>query len=87
MKLASIVTACAFAIAIGGSLVPAAQAANVPCEEMLKQLRDKEATAKVSDANKANYEDLKAKGIERCNADDDKRADDFFTQAMDLLGK
>ncbi len=41
----------------------------------------------VSDANKAAYEDLKTKGIERCNADDDKRADDFFKQAMDLLGK
>jgi len=27
------------------------------------------------------------KGIERCNADDDKRADDFFAQAMAIMGK
>lgn len=64
-----------------------AHAANVPCEDMLKQLRDKEAATPVSDADKAAFEDLKAKGIERCNADDDKRADDFFTQAMALIGK
>jgi 2-methylisocitrate lyase-like PEP mutase family enzyme len=64
-----------------------AHAANVPCEEMLKQLRAQETATPVSDANKTAYEDLKAKGIERCNADDDKRADDFFSQAAALLGK
>jgi hypothetical protein len=62
-------------------------AANVPCEEMLKTLRAAEATAKPSDADKAKVTELETKGIERCNADDDKRADDFFTQAMKVLGK
>jgi hypothetical protein len=64
-----------------------AHAANVPCEEALKELRAKESSTPPSAANKAAYPDLQAKGIERCNADDDKRADDFFKQAMDLLGK
>ncbi|MFK0161070.1 hypothetical protein [Rhizobium sp. NPDC090279] len=65
----------------------AAQAANVPCEELLKQLRAAEATAKPSDADKAKISDLESKGIERCNADDDKRADEFFNQALKILGK
>ncbi len=64
-----------------------AQAAGVPCEDMLKQLRDAEATAKPSDADKAKVAALEAKGVERCNADDDKRADDFFGQALKILGK
>lgn len=62
-------------------------AANVPCEEMLKTLRTAEAATKTSDADKAKVTDLETKGIERCNADDDKRADDFFAQAMKVLGK
>lgn len=62
-------------------------AANVPCEEMLKTLRAAEATAKMNDADKAKVTDLETQGIERCNADDDKRADDFFAQAMKVVGK
>ncbi|MBN8951409.1 MULTISPECIES: hypothetical protein [unclassified Rhizobium] len=64
-----------------------ARAASVPCEELLKQLRAAEAAAKPSDADKAKISDLEAKGIERCNADDDKRADEFFNQALKILGK
>lgn len=64
-----------------------AQAATVPCEEALKELRAKEASTPPAAANKTAYDELQTKGIERCNADDDKRADDFFKQAMDLLGK
>jgi len=64
-----------------------AHAATVPCEDALKTLRAAEAAAKPGDADKAKVADLEAKGIERCNADDDKRADDFFAQAMKILGK
>lgn len=74
---------CAAALAAASP----AHAATVPCEDMLKQLRAAEATATPSDADKATIADLKAKGIERCNADDDKRADDFFAQALKILGK
>jgi hypothetical protein len=84
MKPRFVVSLCAMLFVTG---LGAAHAANVPCEEALKELRAKETSAPVPAAKKAAYEDLKAKGIERCNADDDKRADDFFKQAMDLLGK
>jgi hypothetical protein len=72
---------CAFAAATP------ARAATVPCEDMLKQLRAAEAAATLSDADKATVADFEAKGIERCNADDDKRADGFFAQALKILGK
>ena len=84
MKIRTIAPLCAIVLTAG---LTAAHAANAPCEDMLKDLRAKEATAPASNANKAAYEGLKAKGIERCNADDDKRADDFFKQAMGLQGK
>ena len=64
-----------------------AHAAPVPCEDMLKQLRAAQAGATLSDVDKKTVADLQAKGIERCNADDDKRADDFFAQALKILGK
>ncbi|NLS01576.1 hypothetical protein HGP17_32480 [Rhizobium sp. P38BS-XIX] len=64
-----------------------AHAANVPCEELLKQLRAAEAAGKPSTGDKVKIADLEAKGIERCNADDDKRADEFFTEALKILGK
>ncbi len=74
-------------LAVGIYSAGAAQAANVPCEEALKELRAAEASAKPSDADKAKISELEAKGVERCNADDDKRADEFFSQAMKILGK
>ncbi|WP_322417168.1 hypothetical protein [Mesorhizobium huakuii] len=76
----------------GGALavcasISSAFAATAPCEETLKTLRAAEATATLSVADKAKVSDLEAKGIERCNADDDTRADDFFAQAMKVMGK
>lgn len=64
-----------------------ANAAAVPCEDVLKQLRDAEKAASMSDADKAQVADLEAKGIERCNADDDKRADEFFDKALKIVTK
>ena len=74
------------AIAITTPLA-AAIAAPAPCETALKDLRAAEAKATLNDADKNKVSELETKGIERCNADDDKRADDFFAQAMKLLGK
>lgn len=76
---------CAIAMTLG--LAAAAHAATIPCEDMLRQLRTTLAAATPSDADKATVADLQVKGIERCNADDDKRADDFFAQALKILGK
>lgn len=81
--LASIPTLAVLAIL--GTGLPAAYAAATPCEDALQQLREREASSPASDGNKAQYEALKNKGIERCNADDDERADEFFARAMRLL--
>lgn len=62
-------------------------AAPAPCEDMLKDVRAAKATASLNEADKAAVTQLEAKGVERCNADDDKRADEFFAQALKLMGK
>ena len=66
---------------------PAQSATTVPCEDMLNDLRTAVTGAKLSDSDAAKVQALQDKGIERCNADDDKRADEFFTQAMALVKK
>jgi hypothetical protein len=79
------------AIALGAvaiaNPISSAFAATAPCEETLKTLRTAEAAAKLGDPDKTKVSELETKGIERCNADDDKRADDFFAQAMKIMGK
>ncbi|SHF58777.1 hypothetical protein SAMN05444339_108118 [Loktanella atrilutea] len=50
----------------------------LPCEVMLDQFRTTLAGATLADADRATIDTLQAKGTERCNADDDARADDFF---------
>ena len=71
-----------------GMLSSAAYAAGeVPCENMLVDVRATIKTAKLSEADMKKVADLEAKGVERCNADDDKRADGFFTDAMKVMGK
>jgi hypothetical protein len=74
------------AVASLGFVASQARAA-APCEEMLKDMRAAKATAKLSDADMAKVNDLEAKAIERCNADDDTRSDKFLADAMKILGK
>lgn len=66
---------------------PAFAAGSTPCEDTLKDLRAAEASANVDAATMTKVAELEAKGVERCNADDDQRANAFFTEAMALLGK
>lgn len=73
------------AIACGVSLFAPAAYAKVPCEETLKEVWTARDAATPADA--ATVDDLIAKGIERCNADDDNRSNDFFAQAMTAMGK
>jgi hypothetical protein len=84
MKKLVLAVLAASAIGMQASIV---LAATTPCESVLKDLRAAAAKAKLSDVDKAKVADLENKGIERCNADDDKRADDFFAQAMKVVGK
>ena len=79
-----LITVLAVLAGPGGAV---ANAATVPCENVLKQLRDAEKTATLGDADKAKAAELENKGIERCNADDDKRADKFFEDALGIVAK
>lgn len=81
-------TAALAGAAVAGAAAPTARAAGtVPCEDMLKDLRAAVAKASLSKADMAKVTALEDKSIERCNADDDKRADGFFAQALQLVGK
>jgi hypothetical protein len=85
MKKSIFLTALfAIALSVGGL---SSSASTVPCEDMLKDLRATEKTVKLSDADIKKVADLETKGIERCNADDDKRADGFFSDALKIMGK
>jgi DNA-binding ferritin-like protein len=75
------------AIACGVSLFAQTAYAKAPCEETLKEVRTARDVSKLAVADAAKVDDLIAKGIERCNADDDNRSNDFFQQAMTAMGK
>lgn len=77
------------AVAIGAIalVIPAAALAKVPCEETLKDVRAARADAKLGSDDATKVDDLINKGIDRCNADDDNRANGFFKQAMTAMGK
>ncbi|PZX12987.1 hypothetical protein LX81_03364 [Palleronia aestuarii] len=57
----------------------------LPCEVMLDTFRTKLAASNLSDADRAKATELQSKGTERCNADDDIRADAFLAQGLALL--
>ena len=84
------IPAAALAIIVSANgLSMAAHAADiVPCEDMLKTTMDALAAATtLAAADKTAIDALIVKGTDRCNADDDKRADGFFGDAMKLMGK
>lgn len=83
-----IIVAALTIVTIFGFIAHQAHAAAVaPCEDTLKTMRAAKATAKLNDADMAKVNDLEAKAIERCNADDDARADRFLADAMKIMGK
>lgn len=75
----------AVAVASAGTalVVTNADGSPLPCEVALKTVRDLNAMQAPTDA--AKFNELMGKGIDRCNADDDKRADAFFADAYVLL--
>jgi imidazole glycerol phosphate synthase subunit HisF len=64
-----------------------ASAAAVPCEDALKEMRATKASANLAPDVKSKVDALETKAVERCNADDDKRADGFLQDAMKQMGK
>ena len=75
------------AVFVSGIAVTDANGRALPCEVMLKSVTDGLATAKLSDADRASAVDFQTKATERCNADDDQRADGFSAQALALVSK
>ena len=74
-------------IASFGCFVTLAAAKTVPCEDKLVELRASMSSAKLGEAERKAVQDLEAKGVERCNADDDKRADAFFDDALKIINR
>ena len=84
----TILALCLVAAASVGGVISAAQADTAkPCEDALMELRTAMGAAKLYEADMKAVTGLEAKGVERCSADDDTRADGFFADAMALLAK
>jgi ABC-type amino acid transport substrate-binding protein len=75
------------AIAAFSSVGAKAFAASDPCEDRIAALRAEMLITKISAADMELVKALEAKSLERCNADDDKRADGFVADAMKIMGK
>jgi hypothetical protein len=85
LLLAAVLAASTF---FSGLAASARAAEIVPCEDMLKTAKDALAAATtLAAADKTKVDELITEGTDRCNADDDKRADGFFADAMKLMGK
>ncbi len=73
---------------VSGVAVTHANGHAIPCETMLGTLRDTFARdGAFAAANLSQATDLQAKATERCNADDDTRADAFAAQALALAAQ
>ena len=70
---------------VSGVVITDANGRILPCEVMLGTFRTTLATAALTEANRATVDELGVKGTERCNADDDTRAADFFVQGIALM--
>lgn len=70
---------------ISGIATTDATGRTLPCEVMLETFRTTRAAAPLTGAESAQVDALQAKGTERCNADEDVRADDFFAQGLALM--
>jgi hypothetical protein len=72
---------------VSGIVVSDANGHALPCEVMIKSLKDVIAANKISAANITVANDFMTKALERCNADDDTHADEFSAQGLALVGK
>jgi hypothetical protein len=70
------------------SFIPSiAHAADAPCEDSITALKGTIKTVAPKPDMMAKVQVLLDKALERCNADDDKRANGFTADAMKLMGK
>ncbi|MDG1376221.1 MAG: hypothetical protein P8P56_04210 [Yoonia sp.] len=73
------------ATTVSGVVTTDANGRTLPCEVMLETFRTTLVGATLTDANRTAVDELGTKGTERCNADDDTRAADFFAQGIALM--
>ena len=73
-----------FATLIFG-LTSVARADEVPCESMLKALRTTLTSVKLSDADRAEVDELEAMGVARCDAHDNKLANVYLIGAIRVI--
>jgi len=71
---------------VSGIAVTDASGHAIACEEMINALRAAIAGGKVAQTDMAAAGDFQSKATERCNADDDTRADEFSAQGLALAG-
>lgn len=69
---------------VSGVAVTDATGHALPCEDLIKQLSAAIDGQKIPAAQTATANGFKAKALERCNADDDTRADAFSAQGLAL---
>lgn len=72
---------------VSGVAVTDANGHPIPCESMLADLRAALADGSIAAADAAKAGGLQAKAMERCNADDDARADSFAAEALALRAR
>ena len=72
-------------VMIGSIPVTDAAGHPLPCEAMLAEVNTKLAATTMTPEAGAAIADLIAKATERCNADDDRNADAFSAQALQML--
>lgn len=71
--------------AVSGIAVTDSNGRALPCEDMLASLTTALTTTQLTGADLTAVTDFQTKALERCNADDDARADGFSAQALALL--
>ena len=59
----------------------------VPCELTLAKLRAVMASFPPSATDKARFEYLKNRGMERCRASDDRQANAYLSEALGMVGR
>ena len=72
---------------VSGIVATDATGRALPCEDILKTLGAAMASTSLSGADKTAAEGFQTKALERCNADDDQRADENSAQALAIASK
>lgn len=70
---------------VAGIAVTDASGHPIPCEAMLTQAKDALSATPPKPGDLGKVTDLVARATERCNADDDRHADEFSAQALSLM--